>query len=54
MEFFGLLTIVLITLRLTGVIAWTWLAVLSPLIIGFCLWLVMLFVYINIKSRTRR
>ncbi|WP_254512874.1 hypothetical protein [Anatilimnocola floriformis] len=29
--FFGLLTIVLITLKLCNVIAWTWIWVLSPL-----------------------
>lgn len=29
--FFGLLTIVFITLKLTGYIAWSWLWVLSPL-----------------------
>ena len=32
--FTGLLTIVFITLKLTGVIEWSWLWVLSPLWIG--------------------
>lgn len=32
--FFGLLTIVFITLKLTGVINWGWLWVFSPLWIG--------------------
>lgn len=32
--FVGLLTIVFIVLKLTGVIAWSWLWVLSPLWIG--------------------
>jgi hypothetical protein len=31
--FFGLLTIVFITLKLTGYIAWSWFWVLSPIII---------------------
>lgn len=31
--FFGLLTLIFITLKLTGVIAWSWFWVLSPLII---------------------
>lgn len=33
--FLGLLTIVFITLKLTGHITWSWLWVLSPLWIGF-------------------
>lgn len=36
-SFAGLLTIVFITLKLTGVIAWSWLWVLSPLWISFLL-----------------
>lgn len=35
--FAGLLTIVFITLKLTGVIAWSWMWVLSPLWISFLL-----------------
>lgn len=35
----GLLTIVFIVLKLVGVIAWSWLWVLSPLWIAFLLWL---------------
>ena len=35
--FLGLLTIVFITLKLIGVIAWPWLWVLSPLLIGAAL-----------------
>lgn len=35
--FAGLLTIVFITLKLTGVIAWSWLWVLSPIWISFLL-----------------
>jgi hypothetical protein len=35
--FVGLLTIVFITLKLTGHITWPWIWVLSPLWIGFAL-----------------
>jgi len=35
--FAGLLTIVFVVLKLTGVITWSWLWVLSPLWIGFAL-----------------
>ena len=38
--FAGLLTIVFIVLKLTEVIAWSWIWVLSPLWIGFLLWIV--------------
>jgi len=40
--FAGLLTIVLIVLKLTGVIAWPWLWVLAPVLISICLGLVIL------------
>ena len=36
--FAGLLTLIFIVLKLTEVIAWSWLWVLSPLWIGFALW----------------
>jgi len=36
----GLLTLLFIILKLTGVIAWSWWWVLSPLWIGFLLWLI--------------
>jgi hypothetical protein len=39
--FVGLLTIAFVVLKLTGVIAWSWWWVLSPLWIGFALWLVL-------------
>lgn len=38
--FVGLLTIVFITLKLTGVIAWSWWLVFLPMIISFGLWLI--------------
>lgn len=39
--FATLLTIVFITLKLTHVIAWSWIWVLSPMWIVFILWLVL-------------
>ena len=44
--FTGLLTIVFIVLKLTGVINWSWLWVLSPLWIGFLLWVVIMIIII--------
>jgi hypothetical protein len=44
--FLGLLTLVFIVLKLTAVIAWSWLWVLSPLwmpIVAFLLFIVLLF-----------
>ncbi|AUM58457.1 hypothetical protein KNT81_gp099 [Proteus phage phiP4-3] len=38
--FLGVLGIVFIVLKLVGVIAWSWLWVLSPLWIGFVLWFI--------------
>lgn len=37
--FAGLLTIVFIVLKLIGEITWSWLWVLSPLWIGFLIWI---------------
>ena len=48
--FVGLLALLFITLKLTGVIAWSWLWVLSPLWIGFALWLTILFGVLAIAS----
>lgn len=42
--FSGLLTIAFIVLKLCGVIAWSWLWVLSPLWIGFLLKLVVVLI----------
>lgn len=36
----GLLTIIFVVLKLVGVIAWSWLWVLSPLWISFLIWVV--------------
>lgn len=41
--FFGLLTIVFVTLKLIGVIDWTWVWVLAPLWGGFMLFFMMVF-----------
>jgi len=47
MSLAGVLLIVFIVLKLIGVIAWSWLWVLSPLWIGFAIWIVfMVFVLI--------
>ena len=43
--FAGLLTIVFIVLKLTKVISWSWLWVLSPLWIGWSLVIVLLIIY---------
>ena len=42
--FAGLLTIVFITLKLTGVITWSWVWVLSPIWISFALAIVIFLV----------
>lgn len=44
--FLGLLTIVFIALKLTGVIAWSWIWVLSPLWIGVALVLAIIAAYL--------
>ena len=55
--FSGLLTIVFITLKLTGFINWSWLWVLSPIWIGFLLFLVIgiiafaVLAYIEVKRK---
>lgn len=40
MSFSAVLTIVFVVLKLCHVIAWSWVWILSPLWIGFLLWLV--------------
>ncbi|WP_202844765.1 hypothetical protein [Luteimonas saliphila] len=52
--FVGLLTIVFITLKLTGVISWSWLWVLSPLWIGFAFWLAIVALIIGIAALAGR
>lgn len=47
--FTGLLTIVFIVLKLTKVIAWSWLWVLSPLWINLCVAIVLLIIYELLK-----
>lgn len=46
--FAGLLTIVFITLKLTGVIDWSWVWVLAPLWIGFGLGITLLLFFLAI------
>ena len=43
MNIYSILTIVFIILKLTGVIAWSWLAVISPFLIGIVINLICLF-----------
>ena len=52
--FLGLLTIVFIVLKLTGVIAWSWLWVLSPLWIPFALVISIFVVFFLFFARKRR
>lgn len=42
--FWGLLEIVFITLKLIGIINWSWLWVLSPIWIPFAIWFVLVVV----------
>ena len=42
--FLGLLTLLFIALKLTGVITWSWWWVLSPLLFGFAFWIIALLV----------
>ena len=42
--FFGLLTILFVALKLTGVIAWSWVWVLAPMWIGIVIWFVIMFI----------
>ena len=45
----GLLTIVFIVLKLTGVIAWSWWWVVSPILINIAVLIILLFIYAIIK-----
>jgi uncharacterized membrane protein YdbT with pleckstrin-like domain len=49
--FVGLLTIVFITLKLTGFISWAWVWVLAPLWIGVAIWIVIIAVVLLIINR---
>lgn len=44
--FCGLLTIVFIVLKLTKVIAWSWIWVLAPIWIPVAIWLVLVVLYV--------
>ena len=52
--FFGLLTIVFITLKLCGVINWSWFWVLSPLWISFSLGLFIVAIVLGIFFYIKR
>ena len=47
-----ILTIVFIVLKLTNVIAWSWLWVLAPIWIPTALWLLIIVVYMLISTKT--
>lgn len=47
-SFFGLLTIVFITLKLTGYIAWSWWWVLSPIWISWLVVLLFIVIYVSV------
>lgn len=49
-SFFGLLTIVFITLKLIGMIDWSWLWVLSPIWIPFALVFLILLIQLTIAA----
>ena len=46
--FFGILTIVFIVLKLTHVIDWSWVWVLSPLWVSAIITIIVLFIFIKI------
>jgi hypothetical protein len=52
--FFGLLTIVFVTLKLCHVINWSWWLVLSPLIFSFCatifILLALILIYFTVRD----
>lgn len=48
--FVGLLTLVFIVLKLTGVIAWSWWWVLSPLWISFGLWIALMLIVLALGT----
>lgn len=49
-SFFGLLTLVFIVLKLTGIITWSWLWVISPIWIAFLLGIAV-FIFLVIKTK---
>jgi uncharacterized protein (DUF983 family) len=48
--FFGLLTILFIGLKLTDYIDWSWWWVLSPLWIGFAIWMAIVVLAIGVMA----
>lgn len=49
-----LLQIAFIVLKLCGVISWSWLWVLSPMWIGFALWLLAVVIFSIVKAKEWR
>lgn len=52
--FLTLLTLIFITLKLTGVIAWSWFWVLSPMIFAVALWVFLLAIFVVAYIRLNR
>ena len=50
LTFFDILTLIFITLKLTGVITWSWWWVLSPIWIGWSLIIIIILVYFIFKK----
>lgn len=50
-RFAGLLTLVFVTLKLTDVIAWSWMWVISPILFSFLIFVVVFFVLAYFMSR---
>ena len=51
MNFFDVLTTIFVVLKLTGLITWPWLWVLSPTLIVIAIWLVLVAVGTFLVSR---
>lgn len=47
--FLGWLTLIFITLKLTGFISWSWMWVLAPLWFGLGIWLIIIIALIVLK-----
>ena len=53
-NFFEVLGIVFIILRLCGVIGWPWVWVLAPIWVPICLWLLAVLIAFIVAARKRR
>lgn len=53
-NFFELLGVVFIVLRLCGVIDWPWVWVLAPIWVPICLWMLAVLIAFIVAARKRR